>query len=283
MNDIHSQEDIRATILPPQPIVETKTKKGRKPKKHEAEQFNLDFGTIPPILPRRNKFGLLDNVKYEFDQNGYINWRRLVRPEYLVPNSLNFTKRGEEVPTSIEGLKDEDLIIKLAGLKELLNVRGYENVSYVIASASLGFVSVVCKISYIPNYETAHRFVSYEAIGDASTDSVSGIFQNFLGAIAENRAFSRCIRSFLRINIVSDEEMTNNNSKSADSGEANESQVQLLRDLLDKKKLTLDDLKEKLYNEGLKEAKEITDLKQIPKNVIFSMIDRLKKYNPVPE
>ena len=44
------------------------------------------FNNIPPTEFIRNKYGLLNNVNYVFDESGRVNWRKMVAPEFLVPN-----------------------------------------------------------------------------------------------------------------------------------------------------------------------------------------------------
>ena len=42
----------------------------------------------PPKLFTRNCYGLLenDNINYVFNEDGSINWRAMVKSQYLVPN-----------------------------------------------------------------------------------------------------------------------------------------------------------------------------------------------------
>ena len=67
----------------------------------------------------RGKDGLLKSVEYEYNEDGSINWRAMVDPKYLFPNKSWFEARNKAVPTSIDRLQDYQLLIKLAGIKEL--------------------------------------------------------------------------------------------------------------------------------------------------------------------
>ena len=64
----------------------------------------------------------------------------------------------------------------------------------------------------VSNYETGGQPVSFSAIGDASLSNTFDFAQNYLAAIAENRAFVRCVRNFLKINIVAKDEIGPSNS-----------------------------------------------------------------------
>ena len=48
---------------------------------------------------------------------------------------------------------------------------------------------------------------TFSAIGDASPNNTESFARFYLGPIAENRAFVRCVRNFLKINVVAQEEL----------------------------------------------------------------------------
>lgn len=237
-----------------------------------------EFGPKPPKVFRRNSYGLLDGVEYVFKPDGRVDWRKMIRPEHLVPNK----QKTQE--TDITKLEDKDLIILLAGLKELAQLRGYYSVSYPIVTDSRSYCSASCCISWFPNYETENQPVYFESRADAHPENSNGFGIHFLATIAENRAFCRAVRNFLKINIVAQDELgaTSNQEEKQESIPA-ANPYQLLQALLDKKKVKFEHLVIKLQQEskeGDKEAfgyKVITD---IPKVKILSLIERLKKYNP---
>ena len=86
----------------------------------------------PPVVFKRNQYGLLEdkNINYEFNEDGTVDWRGMVKSEFLVAN------RDRTDETDISKLEDTDLIILLGGLKDLANVRGYKSVTYKIHEAS---------------------------------------------------------------------------------------------------------------------------------------------------
>ena len=144
----------------------------------------------------RSADGLLKNVDYIFTEDGLIDWRKMVKEEHLVPN------KDRTSETDVTKLKDYQLIILLGGIKELAQIRGFTNVSYTVTSPSPDYVVATCHISWIPNFETEDREVTFSAIGDASPNNTKSFAKFFLGPIAENRAFVRCVRNFLKINML---------------------------------------------------------------------------------
>lgn len=229
---------------------------------------------------KRDANGLLSGVNYIFNEDGLIDWRKMIKSEYLVPNK----DRTNE--TDVTKLKDYQLIILLGGIKELAQIRGFTSITYDVVSPSSDYVAATCKISWKPNYETEGEEVVFSAIGDASPHNTSGFGQAFLAACAENRAFVRCVRNFLRINIVAQEELAGNN-KITSTRNANVSSISevnkgdphnLLTKAMKEKGIPFDILKKKLIDEGFEGASEIEDVSGIPKTKVFELLKRIKKF-----
>lgn len=230
---------------------------------------------VKRVAVERDDSGLITQpeVNYVFNEDGTVNWRKMVKEEFLVPNK----QRTQE--TDVSKLEDNQLIILLGGIKELAQIRGYTNVRYEVTSPSSDYVVATCSIDWIPNYETEDRNVTFSAIGDASPSNTQSFAKFFLGPIAENRAFVRCVRNFLKINIVAQEELGNTKIFEDSS---NESSLQtdpkhLLESVMKDKGVSFDQIKTKLSSEGLKEASSYSSLADIPKPKVFELIDRIKK------
>ncbi len=227
----------------------------------------------------RDKNGLVSGVDYTFDDSGLIDWRKMIKPEFLVPN------RDRTNQTDVSKLKDHELIILLGGIKELAQIRGYTDVSYEVVSPSPEYVIATCKITWTPNYETEGKEVSFSAIADASPHNTNEFGQIFLAACAENRAFVRCVRNFLRINVVSKEELkldspnkfAGNKPLASGKDEQIEGPHGLLSKTMRDKGVTFDIVKTKLIEEKYEEADSFQDVSDIPKSKVFELIDRLKK------
>lgn len=224
-------------------------------------------------VKRDAKTGLLKDVDYIFTDDGMVDWRKMVKTEYLVPNK----ERTNE--TDVTKLKDNQLIILLGGIKELAQIRGYTNVTYDLVSPSSDYVVATCKISWKPNYETEGDPVVFSAIGDASPHNTNSFARNFLGPIAENRAFVRCVRNFLKINIVAQEELGDAKSATPAPAENASDPKSLLKNVMKEKGVSFEIIKKKLIAEGYEAAATLNSVDDIPKSKIFELIERLKKVN----
>jgi len=164
-----------------------------------------------PSSYKRDKNGLLENVQYIFNEDGSVNWRAMIKEEHLFPNKSHFEMFKKPMPKTIEGLKDNQLLIKLSGIKELARLRGFDSVSYETVKCDPDHVAVKCQVSFIPNYETQER-VYYEDMANATFNNTSSFATKFLETIACNRAFVRAVRNFLNVHIVGDDEIDKSDS-----------------------------------------------------------------------
>jgi hypothetical protein len=165
-----------------------------------------------PELYSRNDFGLLTNVKYIFNEDGSVDWRSMIHDSHLFPNKGWFESRKKQVPSNINGLGDHQLLIKLSGIKELARLRGFNSVSYKSIKCENDHVAVSCKINFLGNYETNNSSVDFEDMANATLNNTSSFATKFLETIACNRAFVRCVRNFLNIHIVGDDEIDKSDS-----------------------------------------------------------------------
>lgn len=187
--------------------------------------------TYGPDLYKRNEYGLLENVDYCFNEDGSVDWRSMIKPEFLYPNKGWFEARKKEVPSSIDGLKDNQLLIMLGGIKELARLRGFHSVSFDVENVSDDYVTARCNIVWIGNYESGdlaydgtNTTVSYQDVANATLANTDTFCAKFLETIACNRAFVRCVRNFLNIHIVGadeiDKSQTNGEFIVLDSGDS---------------------------------------------------------------
>jgi len=65
---------------------------------------------------------------------------------------------------------------------------------------------------FIPNYETINQPVLFQDSANATLNNTSSFATKFLETIACNRAFVRCVRNFLNVHIVGDDEIDKSNS-----------------------------------------------------------------------
>ena len=167
----------------------------------------------------QNTFTSMSKTEFKYNDNGTINWRAMVKPEYLYPNKDWFELRNKPVPESIEGLADNQLLIKLGGLKELAKLRGYESVSYEVVKCDRDYVVVKCKISWKVLLDESsppkiqEDYCVFEDMANATLENTNDFCAKFLETIATNRAFVRCVRNYLGINIVGDDEIDKSKNK----------------------------------------------------------------------
>lgn len=232
-----------------------------------------DQHNIPSKIFSRNRYGLINSadINYVYNTDGTINWRAMVKSQYLVPN------RQKTQETDVSKLDDKDLLILLGGIKELAQIRGYTNVTYKVVAANENYFATSCRITWVPNYETEGREISFESLADASINNTKSFAKYFLAAIAENRAFVRCVRNFLKINIVGQEEL--GDAKLIEENiivDNPTSPYNLLDKLMKDKGINFSTLKAKLIKENIENISSIQD---IPKSKIFELIERIKKYD----
>jgi hypothetical protein len=155
-------------------------------------------------------------------------------------------------------------------------------VSYNVVAASQEYFATSCTIEWLPNYETNNLSSTFSALADAHQDNTYSFACNFLAATAENRAFVRCVRNFLRINVVGQEEMGGGQKQStftqkSSAAKTDSNPATLLEKVMDTKGVSFDMVKSRLLEEGFKKAESYDSIKDIPKTKTFELIARLKK------
>lgn len=221
----------------------------------------------------RNQDGLIEGLTYHFNEDNSINWRKMIKLEFLVSN------RDRTSETDITKLEDKDLLILLGGIKDVAQKRGFTSVTYDVKCPSADYVVATCTIDWIPNYETENNSIRFSAIGDASPANTKDFAKYFLGPIAENRAFIRCVRNFLKINIVGQDEIgksKNNIDDSSDSTPIFEPNA-ILEKVMKEKNISFSKLKDKLIKENYANAENFVSVSDIPKIKIFELIERIQK------
>ena len=225
----------------------------------------------------RDSQGLLKGVDYKFTDEGLIDWRKMLSDKWLYPNpSKNLSTQD------VSKLKDTDLCILLGGIKELALIRGYTNIKYDVTCPSSDYVIANCTITWVPNFETEDKEVSFSSLGDASPNNTDNFARQYLAPIAENRAFVRCVRNFLRINIVAQDELAKrfkdgNFQVSTPQQAELASPTALLEKLMKEKGVDFQRVKNRLVRQKYKDADKIESIKEIPALKIFELIEDLNK------
>lgn len=163
-----------------------------------------DQSQTPSIKPmERDVNGLVVGLKYEYKDNGLIDWEKMFNPEYCVYPNGDFSKPP---------------LLKVDGLRELAEIRGVESkeVDFQVVGEM-----VVCRVTvkYIPNKENPNGRV-WSAMADACSGNIGGNFKKYLSAMAETRATGRCHKEALGIRLCTFEECDENDIKDPSQGTA---------------------------------------------------------------
>ena len=227
----------------------------------------------------RKENGLLSNVKYQFTEDGLVDWKKMVKPEFLVPNKDKFPSGTDFESIDVTKLEDSKLLILLGGIKDIACMRGFTDVNYDVVTARQDYVAVKCDISWVPNYETGMLPIRFSALADAHFENTSGFGNKFLMAIAENRAFIRAVRNFLRINIVGQDEIDPKKKNEIIEESQPTNPANVLNKVMVEVGLNFDIIKNKLLEENDQEANSWNSISDIPKKRIFEIIERIKRKN----
>lgn len=231
------------------------------------------YNNIPTLSIKRNQFGLLENFDYKFTEEGYVDWRNLIPIKYLLAN------RDKTQETDVSKLEEKDLLLSLQGIKYISKIRGYKSIIYNNIVSSPDHCTASCEITWIPNFETENLELKTSGIGDATQYNCKSFAKLYLGPISENRAFVRCVKNALGINILSSEEI--GDAKVMEEAVSNsnigiKSPTEILKDLMDKHHYSFESIKAKLIKEGDKDAELYSNLEEISPGKKLHLIERIK-------
>lgn len=159
----------------------------------------------------RDERGLIKGINYEFNSDGTVNWRAMVPDEFFYVNPQKKEEVEKQYGKPASELKPNDiddkyLVINLPGIRYLASLRGYRKMSSQLGNSNNSeYASVNVNIEFIPIFESECE--SYSDNACAHLGNTRGFGQRYLVELATNRAFCRTIRNYLRIAIVSSEEL----------------------------------------------------------------------------
>jgi len=256
---------------------------------------------IPQSFKKRNEFGLKElpnGQEYKFKEDGSVSWEDMIPSEFLFANKSYekeiVEKTGKPLSeTPIHEIDKKYRLSTLAGVRHVANLRGYSKVEYSqpVYGAN-GAIAVECKITWLPNYETEGRELTFSGLGEATQNNASPIGKNkfgdwafYLVAIAENRAFLRACKIGLNFDslLIKEEMALAETVETQPAPTSSLNPHSMLQDILDQKKpkVTLDILKKTILNHYRNSVKsdpnEWASLKDIPPNDVFSIITLMKK------
>jgi hypothetical protein len=246
----------------------------------EAQSVMPFITPTPPneggALLNFNLRGLREGIQYKYTNDGFVDWLEMVDKSEIVPFKENFIKRKMEAPSSIEGLDYKDCLILLMGFKKLARLRGYTSIRFNTEHSSLEYVDVECVINWLPNYETGGYSVISSGKGDASIHSCDSFTKYYLSAMAENRAFVRAVKNFLNIPVYGKDEIgVTPEDVGRKNGDVKSSPHTLLGEIMLKKNISLERLKEKLVKEKIGDPSSYNSLSDIPLNIVLDIVGKI--------
>lgn len=236
---------------------------------------------------KRNELGLMDQVEYKFNEDGYVDWRAMIPKEFIVVNKEYFKDLApEEIEKlNVDEIEENKLLILLGGIKYLAKLRGFLALDTKVTFASDFKVICECRIDWIGNYETNGENVIFTGVGEATEVNTKGFAKMFLAAIAENRAFVRCVRNFLNVNIVGNDEIVGgyslDNTQPAQNNKMapSMSPTGLLEKALKEKNSSFAALKARVISQGGKDAEEAAKwetIKDIPERMAMTYVSKIR-------
>lgn len=226
---------------------------------------------------KRLENGLVEGINYTRDENGRIDWFKLIPKKFLYINQekrSQIEKRlGKKLEEAAESeMLDSDYVINLQGIKFLLDLRGYKSCRTKIDSCLPEYAAATCEITFIPNDEDNFEQV-FTACACAHPQNTKSWYAKYLVEASSNRALCRAVRQFLRINAVAQEELGGAAGANEEESVNPMSPVNTLIQKMKKDKKTFNDIKALLKEGGYSDSVETVN--QIPPNQIWYLLGKL--------
>lgn len=139
------------------------------------------------------------------DKYGAIDWVKMIPEEFLYVAEDLAKKDGVDLNDTKTKLDQKYWRVKLGGFRFLARYIGYSSVVYETVSSEPERAVISCRINFEPS-EDFPRGCLVTATAGANAANTSRDFLSHVDVIASNRAFSKCVRSHLGIEIISDAE-----------------------------------------------------------------------------
>lgn len=245
-----------------------------------------------PIV--RNDLGLIIGVDYKYTESGLIDWKAMVPLEYLYVNNsadrigdieARYGKSASDIDIEKDDVKDSDLVISLSGIKYLLKLRGYDELTYSTFSSNEDYAAVSCSITFKANFETEGLAVKFQDNACAHHNNTFSWYSKYLLEAATNRSMCRCVRNFLGIQIVSKEELGSGTKEpNADKVDDKAMRTEKLRGAMSEVGLTWEQLKQKISKAQVEKGayknlnlSKTNGIEDLPNDIIFDITSKLKR------
>lgn len=272
--------------------------------KEELESQQQKYPTL------RDNNGYIIGLDYKYTDEGTIDWRAMIPSKYLYLNNdpknrarleKKYGKPYAEIDIIKDNVADTDLIITLAGLRALLRIHGFKEINEVIKESNQYYASVTCNVLFSANRDNEFRDTYWSSSASATLENTTSFYQKYLVEAASNRAFARCLRSYLNIAIVSREEMgsteENPDNITSEIKSVATDPLSILKNKVSDLNWSFADFHQKIIDANNKnielneegkpgrKRKVIENVEtwksydDIPKDLLFSLTDRVNKYS----
>jgi len=222
--------------------------------------------------------------KYVYDENGKINWFKMIPLEYLYLNEskkASIEKRLKKPFNEVakEEALETELIINLAGIRFLLETVGFRYSRITPNVCSSDYAAATCEICFNAGEHNNYREQIYTQCASAHVGNTKSWYKDYLVEAAANRAFCRAVRFYFNLSCVSMDELGSNNNAEEQNfaPQDNSAQINLLQKELDKRKITWPQFQSKLVKDKVEGAENMKSISELPKDKIFEYLERLKK------
>lgn len=230
----------------------------------------------------RNSDGLIEGVEHPLDELGFPNWKEMVPKEFVALNKQAYAAEGinvdvlspEEVETFKAGAAETHKLILLGGFKYLARLRGILSQEFRLVDSDRDVAKVSCTIKFIPNFENPEGLTMTTVMSQLK-ERTDPRFAQYLEALASNRAFIRCVKEALNINILGYEEI--DQTEKVEVKVKPGSPTELLIKKSEEMSLTFEDVHGILKDEvGVEMKPEWVSFETLPGPVILSFLGFIK-------
>lgn len=226
--------------------------------------------------------GKIENTQYERPypaiENGLLQWRSVIPNKfYYIAGSSEEDVISEE---ELENTPDNKKLVKLDGYRYIAEIRGFSKNESQVLKLTDDLCVIKNTITWREN--TYGEKTKTTSIVCVEKLSLREEYKQHLVSIAENRAFCRNVRAYLRIPILAEDEVVVNAQHGAkaanvtsDSVSDPKQRLELLREELDLK--DFEKFKQAMIDNGFTEAENWTDNRSCSKGTaVLKAISKLK-------
>lgn len=216
-----------------------------------------------------------DSSSAQDQSSNNIDWRSRIKPEFIVLNrekkdrleKITGKPFGEIDPQTVP---DDYKLILLGGFRSVAEEKGFESAVADIITDTREYVTVKYTIKWSDG-------VTSTGFGNSHLGNTDSFMSNFLVTSAENRAFVRCVRNYLKIPIMGKDEIDPEASEKPQPQKAfaGISPINILKSKLDEKGRTFEQFQ--LWYAGINPAANTwMSYSDIPVSEVHTILAKLK-------